>query len=336
MRRPLGRWYDFSAGWPGAAAIVASGAVGILVYIGKGSAGKRITGAQYREAIAAGLLVWFVCELNTHDAEGGWNQGVDFAWATLADFDVRGIPRDQWVACAADEHLSQAQIPTAIEFARGFESVIGAKTGCYGFAEFVRACHAAGVGFWYWLAGSMPSGDLDAFVLFWQRNDSGVVWIGGIDCDPNEQLLPLGEGTMTELTGISLAWLEDVMRRMQQLTLNGGQPVNLDTITPWTVGGDFTKLRESIVGTGADPNSVVAKIAVLTAKVDALGLTLGDDEAHIIAAIRTAGAPGPTDVAALAAALAPALVAAMPADSTPEQVADAVLKAMAAHLGSAT
>lgn len=99
---------------------------------------------------------------------------------------------------------------------------------------------------------------------------------------------------------------------------------------------DTIQVYAALADARADAALAAAGVAQLTAKVDALGLTLGDDEAHIIAAIRTAGAPGPTDVAALAAALAPALVAAMPADSTPEQMADAVLKAMAAHLGSAT
>ena len=190
MRQSLGQWYDYSAGWPGGMAIKASGAVGILVYIGEGSQKKRITGAQYREAIAAGLQVRFVCELNTHDTERGWAGGVEFAHATLADFAARGIPRRQYVACAADEHLTPAQVQTAVLYARGFESVIGRDlTGCYGFREFIRACIGR-VGSWYWLAGSPPPADLDDWVLFWQRND-GKTWVSGIECDINEQLLPL-------------------------------------------------------------------------------------------------------------------------------------------------
>src|SRR2546428_972347 len=179
MRQSVGWWADFSAGWPGGAALKEAGAIGIIVYIGEGRQGKRITGAQYREAIAAGLSVRFVGELSIHDAEFGWDRGVEFAHATLADFDVRGIPRRQFVACAADEHLTTAQIPTAVRFAQGFESVIGHElTGCYGFREFIRACigHA---GSWYWLAGSPPPADLDDWVLFWQRNDR-TIFVSGI------------------------------------------------------------------------------------------------------------------------------------------------------------
>lgn len=56
------------------------------------------------------------------------------------------------------------------------------------------------------------------------------------------------ENGMVELTGTSLAWQEDILRRVQQLTLNGGQPLDRDP-TNWRAGGDFTKLQESIVGT---------------------------------------------------------------------------------------
>lgn len=313
MRQSLGRWYDFSAGWPGAAAIKASGAVGILVYIGEGSQGKRITGAQYRQAIAAGLLVRFVCELNIHDAEVGWVRGVEFAHATLADFDARGIPRDQFVACAADEHLTQAQLPTAVDFARGFESVIGAKAGCYGFREFIRACIGV-VGSWYWLAGSPPPADLDDWVLFWQRND-GTTWVSGIQVDINEQLLPvedtvtgpvdLNPGQQVLLAPAHLVILQDMIARVTELVQMAPSSAGLGDHNP-------------------QANALAAKLEQLAAKVDAGFGALSDDEAKILAALRELPTGGQVDVPALAAALASigTLVARVPDDQIEHLLAE--------------
>ena len=73
--------------------------------------------------------------------------------------------------------------------------------------------------------------------------------------------------------------------------------------------------------------------------VDALGLTMSKDDLDILTAVHNVQAPEPTDVAALVAALAPPLVAAvkeaLPVDATPEQIAEAMVAAFAAHLGGA-
>lgn len=78
------------------------------------------------------------------------------------------------------------------------------------------------------------------------------------------------ETGMVELTGTSLAWQEDILRRVQQLTLNGGQPLEGDP-TSWRAGGDFTKLQQAIVGT-ADVGLVktVNDLATELAQVKAL------------------------------------------------------------------
>jgi hypothetical protein len=62
------------------------------------------------------------------------------------------------------------------------------------------------------------------------------------------------------------------------------------------------------------------RFAAIEARIDALGGTLGDDEAKLLAAIRSQPTGGQVDVAQLATALAPLL----PQGVTPDQVQDAL------------
>lgn len=72
-------------------------------------------------------------------------------------------------------------------------------------------------------------------------------------------------------------------------------------------------------------------------KIDGLGLTISDGDAKLLAAVQDVNNPGPTDVAALVAALAPPLIAGikdgLPPDASPEQIADAVRTVFVTHLG---
>jgi hypothetical protein len=65
---------------------------------------------------------------------------------------------------------------------------------------------------------------------------------------------------------------------------------------------------------------MTTRFAAIEARLDALGGTLGDDEAKLLAAIRSQPTGGQVDVAQLAAALAPML----PAGTTPDQIQDAL------------
>lgn len=188
------RWADYSGGYPGAASLAAAGFSGAIRYIGKGTAGKRLTAAERQDFDAHGFAYLLVCELDTHDAEGGYAAGRSFAQVALADARANGVPDSVGIACAADEHLTTAQIPGAVEYARGFRDVVGqSRHGAYGFSEFLAAVHAAGLASWYWQSGSPPSvTETDGYVHFWQRNTGQTTSsVNGVTCDISDQLLPL-------------------------------------------------------------------------------------------------------------------------------------------------
>jgi hypothetical protein len=102
-----------------------------------------------------------------------------------------GIPDSVPIAWAADAHANPDQVRQALDYGRGFQSVLGARTGVYGFIEVVRAAKNAGLGTWYWLAGSKPSAADQKWINFWQRNDSTRT-VSGTVIDINEVYAPMG------------------------------------------------------------------------------------------------------------------------------------------------
>lgn len=199
----MGVWADYSAGYPGAAALKAAGFEGAIRYIGEGSSGKRLSASERADFDAHGFSYLLVCEFDIHDAEGGYSRGQQYAVDALADARYKGVPESVGIACAADEHLTAAQVPAAVEYARGFRDTVGqARTGAYGFSEFVAAVHAAGIGSWYWQSGNPPTTTGTAgYVRFWQRNGYDgkptTTYANGIQCDINDRLLPLPTATPT-------------------------------------------------------------------------------------------------------------------------------------------
>lgn len=188
-------WADYSAGRPSGSALKAAGFGGVIRYVGIGGPEKRITAAEYSDLVASGVQVLLVAEQWTTDAWGGRALGQANARAALNEARALGIPDSVGIAAAADAHAAnQDQINAAVEYARGFQDVLGkARTGFYGFVEVLNAVHAADVGSWYWRCGAVPSAAEKAWVNFWQRNaGTTVAYVSGIQCDINEQYNPVG------------------------------------------------------------------------------------------------------------------------------------------------
>lgn len=192
-------WADYSAGRPSGAALRAAGFGGAIRYIGLGSAGKRITAAEYQDLTAAGISVLLVAEYDTNDAWRGYDTGKANAEIALAEARALGIPDSVGIAGAADAHASgQAQLDAAVAYARGFGDVLGrSRAGFYGFPEVVNAVRGAGVVSWYWRCGAEPSYGDKLWLHFWQRNAGETLrWVSGVPCDINEQYNAVTGGDM--------------------------------------------------------------------------------------------------------------------------------------------
>lgn len=191
---------DFSAGRPGALALLQNGFGGVIRYVGLGSSGKRITSAEYLDYAQHGVQVALVAEYNIHDSEGGYARGMANAKLALNDAHALGIPDWVTIFATADEHLPNSLIASSVDYVRGFRDVLGlARTGAYGFYEFLNAVHNAGVATSYWRSGTEPTVAEKTWTNLWQRNKApSVRTVNGIICDISEEYLTIG-GLMTNL-----------------------------------------------------------------------------------------------------------------------------------------
>ena len=190
-------WADYSGRPPGGAALRAAGFTGVLRYCGRPGLVKNITAAEYQDLINHGLGVLLVYEHFTADVTGGHPAGVANAQAALADARACGIPDTVGIAAASDEHLTAAQVREGLDYLTGFASVLGlARTGAYGFGEYIDAVKAAGKASWFWQAGHAPAAN--SGVHFWQRNaGQTTITLNGTTCDIDDQLLPIGDNDVS-------------------------------------------------------------------------------------------------------------------------------------------
>src|SRR5437879_3849824 len=126
MVNAIAEWADYSAGYPGAAALRAAGFSGAVRYIGLGTGSKLMTAAEYRDFEANNFDFHLVAEYDTHDAEHGYATGRANAHIAVDDARAKGIPdirpngKPVGIASAADEHLYGGTIQVGVDYARGF------------------------------------------------------------------------------------------------------------------------------------------------------------------------------------------------------------------------
>lgn len=302
-------WADFSSGRPGAVALKNMGITGVIRYVGVGSASKRITASEYADYTANGVQVLLVVELGVHDAEGGYAAGVNNATGALRDARSLGIPDSVGIAAASDEHLAASQITTSLAYVQGFRDVLGAaRTGAYGFAEFVDAVHSAGLAGWWWKAGNAPTLAESSWVTFWQRNNgltTETINKVVVDLD-NEVNAPITAG-------------DEDMAVTDSLAPYGG--VRASDGAPVTVGDALATAYVALSNASHDPegktlfdrfSAIDAALATLTAaaNVPAPAVTLSAEQLSALEATVTTAVQGlnlpvsATDVSAIAQAVA--------------------------------
>jgi Domain of unknown function (DUF1906) len=191
----IGQWVDFSSGRPSGASLAAAGITGVFGYCGIGSAGKRLTVAEVADMRAHGIQVRGVVESTTTEDDNGYNAGVADARAALADPVTAGLP---FIYMVNDK---PTYLGADLQYAAGFTSIIGSRSGAYGFASFLTAVRAQGGFHSYLQAGDPPSRTgTESWMNFWQRQGTpgsaadgpaspAEQTIDGVVCDFDNQLI---------------------------------------------------------------------------------------------------------------------------------------------------
>src|SRR5213080_4861843 len=113
------RGLDYSAGRIPGSAIKQAGFDFVIRYVddpARGLSSKHVSPDEFRDLVAAGVTVWLVFEIDINDALGGFNAGVANAKSARAGADWIGYPPGGVIFMACDEHLTGAQIPTAMAY----------------------------------------------------------------------------------------------------------------------------------------------------------------------------------------------------------------------------
>jgi hypothetical protein len=200
---------DYSAGVIPGSVIKNAGHGFVIRYVDDPAyvATKHIHPSEYADLVTAGVDVWLVFEVGTNDIAGGFAAGVINAKRAQRGAAWVGYPANRPIFFACDEHLyGQNLIDLAMQYLDGAASVLGVElVGDYGFVEEVTAAQAGKHASLFWQCGESPAPG--AGVHVWQRND-GAVYVGGIQCDVNELLLPMVWGSAAH------AKTEDLMKHI--------------------------------------------------------------------------------------------------------------------------
>lgn len=333
---------------PGALTALTDGFQGAFLYGGTPDSvtGKDFTAAQYLDYRSHGLFCVFMYEhgaddATAHSASTEYADGIAHAQALLADLRSKGVASTEPVESTCDEHLTAAQVSQAVRYQAGFYRTIKESgwlgpVGAYGFPEFLTAVRSAGVADWF--HGCGPRSAQPAWVNVWQDN-TGTYLVGGAPDDADWVQIPLpspaGTPALQHRGDTMLIQAPPELFNTQAIS-DGGLKTNLDAATAGADGTVFprlpvtTQVWNQLEARTAAVDALPAAVAALSAKVDALGGALSNDEAVLLAAVKAQPTGGQVDVAALATALAPLL----PPDATPAAVGEAVVAAFEAHLAA--
>jgi hypothetical protein len=186
MSDPVGQKLFDGINHPSGATVTADGFVGGILYGGSPASqlGKDFTAAQYTDYVAHGLWMGFVFELSTTDIDGGYSMGVIHAQDMITDLANKGVSNQHTVFWAVDEHLTTAQLPTALAYGQGFMAEMIAlgwdgPIGPYGPAELIGYVHDHAPQDCYWGWGSQSA--QPSYLNIWQDNNAHATVGGSTD-----------------------------------------------------------------------------------------------------------------------------------------------------------
>jgi hypothetical protein len=178
---------DYSAGFPGAAAIRDAGYPGAVRYGGFPGRRKCTTAAELRDFDAHGLGMAIVFEDTETTWRGGYGAGQSAAQRTRNHLDDIGFPQNRPIYMAIDQDVvTGVQFDVMVDFLRGAASVVGSHLiGPYGEADVIDRARGAGLAAWSWQTPAWSGGRRTDATLY-QRLDK--VYVGGVQCDVSDVL----------------------------------------------------------------------------------------------------------------------------------------------------
>lgn len=176
---------DYSAGFPGAQAIKDAGYPGAVRYIGFPDRRKCATASELRDFNRHGIGMALVFEDDAADWRGGRPAGRRAATLGRAHATAIGFPLGRPVYLAIDQDVvNTGEFETMLDYLRGANEVIGAAlTGVYGEADVIDRARDAGVASWFWQTAAWSRGRVAGGLHLYQH--VGTVRVGGVDCDEN-------------------------------------------------------------------------------------------------------------------------------------------------------
>lgn len=294
---------DYSAGFPGAAAIKQAGYAGAVRYIGYPDRRKCTTGGELVDFRNNKIGMALVHESSADDWRGGYGAGVTNGRKARDHANRILFPADRPIYMAVDQDVvASGEFATMIEYLRGAGASLGGPgvTGVYGEADVVDRARAAGVASWFWQTAAWSRGRRTKAHLF---QHVGTVNIGGIACDFNDVLAP----DWGQHNGGGTVFTPEEVQQIENATWNGYAKMvkSLPNEDPPTV----RKILEGIAWTGA----AEMFLSLATGGQDVRDVIIGlvkagnSDVLAAIAAIPQTGAPTDEQVARLAATLSTAL-----------------------------
>jgi hypothetical protein len=272
---------DYSAGYPGAQAILDAGYSGAVRYIGFPDRPKCTTAGELTDFDAHGAGMALVFENTTTDWRGGYGTGQASGRRARDHANNIGFPDNRPIYMAIDQDVvTSGEFNVMLDYLRGASASLGGTqmTGVYGEADVIDRARDAGAAAWYWQTVAWSRGRRTAAHLF---QHVGTVFVGGVGCDVNDVLVPdWGQHNAQE------------------------EDVSWDQILPFNAP-DGQQYNYSAADWLLYTNWFANMIPGINAKLDAVAGALTDTEANIIAAIR--GKSGKTDVANLSTQLAAVL-----------------------------
>jgi hypothetical protein len=179
---------DYSAGFPGAAAIHAAGYIGAVRYIGFPERRKCTTAGELADFTAHRIGMALVYENTVTTWRGGTAAGMLSAATARGHADAIGFPAARPIYFAVDQDVvASGEFGVMLDYLRGCGKYLGGsgRVGVYGEADVIDRARDAGVARYFWQTAAWSRGRRTPAHLF---QHVGAVHVGGVACDVNDVL----------------------------------------------------------------------------------------------------------------------------------------------------